>query len=500
MESSKSYSDPKDHYGCIIIGAGMSGIAMAVQLKRKLAFTDIILYEKNDDVGGTWGRTSYPGCACDVPVGLYSFSFEPKGNFDSQWGSAEAIWSYIKDVQTKYEINQVVYRTAVESAHFSRETGLWTVNVRLDSGETRTRTCNILISAAGILSTPNPPPFDTSTFAGDVVHSGAWNPEVKLEGKDVVVVGNGCSAAQLIPTIADEVGSLTQIARGRQSFLPAVPIPEGALYSFMVQWIPGFVYFMRLVLFLMLELDFQLMDVQKGKKRRESMYNLALNHMKSDAPREYWDFLLPEFEVGAKRRVIDRIGYLKSLGHSKLKLIAEQSLVSAHENIVTTDKGVEIKADVVILCTGYKAQDFLFPLKIVNEKREGVRERTCVSGFPNFFMLLGPNTATGHSSALVTSECQISMVLELISPIIAKIRQLKLESVPPTVEVTAEAEQTFFDALRAEMKRKIWEQEPVGWYVDSKTGICTTNYPWSQIHFWRKAAWINRGDFKWIGC
>lgn len=108
--------------------------------------------------------------------------------------------SDIKKVQRKYEINQVVYRTAVESAVFSRKTGLWTVVVKnLDSGETRTRTCNILISAAGILSTPNPAPFDPSKFEGEVVHSGAWDPKVDLKGKSVVVVGNGCSAAQLIP-------------------------------------------------------------------------------------------------------------------------------------------------------------------------------------------------------------------------------------------------------------------------------------------------------------
>lgn len=176
-----------------------------------------------------------------IPIAFYSFSFEPATEFATQWPGAVGICQYYERVVQKFGVrSQIVFRTVVDEARFSRETGLWTVQLRdVETGETRTKTCNILVSAVGALSVPADAPFDTSSFDGKVMHSARWDENVSLTDKDVVVLGNGCSAAQLVPAVLPEVKSLTQIARTKHAIVKPNAIVDNSFTNGLYRWVPG---------------------------------------------------------------------------------------------------------------------------------------------------------------------------------------------------------------------------------------------------------------------
>ncbi|KAK4047414.1 hypothetical protein OIV83_005461 [Microbotryomycetes sp. JL201] len=501
-----SAPDNKDHYGVIILGAGVSGLAANIQLKRKAGFTDVICYEKSDEIGGTWNHNRYPGAACDIPLSLYSFSFAPPYNVNSQWASQPQILGYLHDVQDKFKVNNIVFKTLASEARYSRESGLWTVKVKdIATGKERVRTCNILISAVGGLANPNFPPFDPTLFDGPVFHSAEWDQSVSLKDKHVVVVGNGCSAAQVVPDIQHEVASVTQVARSRQSIIRRPLAPDNTLVHWMKKWIPGFAMLLRTIIFFVMESHFKISDIRRGKRMREHVLKDTEKYIQETAPKKYWKDLQPDFDIAAKRRVFDS-GYYDALNNPKVELIQDDTVVTAKGHEVVTKNGKRIPADVIVLCTGFRVQDYLFPLKIyaddvslqdkMRESKVSTYRGTMVEGFPNYFWLMGPNTATGHSSVIFTSECQVTMMLKLVKPILNKISKVELQLPAPSIEVTHEAQQRYNEAVRNEMKKKVWEKDGgVSWYVDQKTGLCTTLYPWSQIHFWWHSLWPNKSDF-----
>ncbi|SCZ87860.1 BZ3500_MvSof-1268-A1-R1_Chr2-3g05328 [Microbotryum saponariae] len=516
-----SARDTKSHYGAIILGAGLSGLAANIQLKRKLGFTDVFCYEKSADIGGTWNHNRYPGAACDIPLSLYSFSFAAPKDVWTQWAAQPQILEYLHSVQKKFEVNNIAFHHMVLEARHSRQTGLWTIQVKdLKTGETKTRTCNILISALGGLANPNDPSFDVRDFNGDVFHSAQWNFDVSLKNKDVVMVGNGCSAAQIVPEIADEVKSLTQIARSRQSIIRRPLAPDNTLVHWAKKYIPGFAWVLRTIIFLIMERMFRVSDVKRGAKDRDYLLKDTKKYIREVAPEKYWDALEPDpspsfastadFDIAAKRRVFDS-GYYAALNNPKVDLVQDDALESVKGDTVTTKNGRKFKADVIVLCTGFKVHDYLFPVKIYNSEGVSLQDRlrdnkvsvyqgTCVADFPNLFWLMGPNTATGHSSVIFTSEAQITMMRKLIKPILSQLKPSTNGEPAPTVEVTPAAQEQYSKKIRNEMKKKVWEKDGgVSWYVNKDTGLCTALYPFSQIHFWWNASFPKRVDFKYIG-
>ncbi|GAA5973182.1 hypothetical protein JCM11641_006309 [Rhodosporidiobolus odoratus] len=505
-----SAADTKEHYTAIVMGAGLSGMATAIQLKRKfgLGLEDVLVYERSDDVGGTWSVNRYPGAACDVPFSFYSFSFAPAYDIESQWATQESILKYLHDTQEKFTLNNICFRNAVETATFSRETGLWTLVVRdVETDTVRTRTCNILLSCLGGLTVPNDAPFDTKPFDGPVFHSSDWPRDLKLEDKNVVLVGNGCTAVQILPNIT-EAKSVTQVSRSRQAIMRRVHVPDNSLIRFLLRWIPGYGYFLRCCMYWIMESHFQISHIEDGAKERTHAKESIKTYIQEAAPKEYWNKLYPNFDVSGKRRVFDS-GYYSALGKDNVELVADDEVVSAKGKEVLTKGGKTIKADVIVLANGFKVRDYFAPLKIYNDKGEdlkdllmsnGVRvyQATVINEYPNFFWIMGPNAATGHSSVLFTSEAQLSLTFHMIAPVLAELRKVKLVKPAPYVEVTQDAQERYWQGMRAEMKKRIWEENGgVSWYVDKQTGYCTALYPWSQTHFWRKCTYPTYSDFAW---
>ncbi len=229
--------------------------------------------------------------------------------------------------------------------------------------------------------------------------------------------------------------------------------------------------------------------------------------MKRCAPEKYWAALTPDFDVSAKRRIVDD-AYIPATANPKFSLLHGESIARAEGNTVIITSGREAAADVIVLCTGFKVSDMLAPVQIFNSEGESLVGRlkadgakmyrgTVASGFPNWFWIVGPNTATSHSSVIFTSECQITLALELVRPLLPKLVAAQAAGRPgPTVEVTQEAEEKYYARMRAEMRKKVWERGDVkSWYVvkgDDGKPLCTALYPWSQIDFWwytRKPIW-----------
>ncbi|BGP56832.1 hypothetical protein JCM8202_006020 [Rhodotorula sphaerocarpa] len=510
----------------VVMGAGFSGMAAAIQLKRHFGLEDVLVYEKTDDIGGTWNVNRFAGAASDIPMSLYSFSFYPAYRVKSDWTSQQQIHEYLYEVRDHYQLYNVVYRTAVQEARFSRDDGLWHLQVLdVETGLVRLRTCNILFACLGGLTVPQDPPFDPKAFRGDVFHTARWPKEYSLDGKDVVVVGNGCTAAQVVPAISDSVNSVTQVARSRQAYLPRPPIPSSPLLRFLVAYVWGVGWLIRTAIFFFAEQGFIASDITKGVKERARLSRVITSYIKKGAPKRYWSALEPDHEVSAKRRVYD-MGYIAVLNKPNVELISDDAVVRAEADKVYTKNGREVRADVVVLATGFKVRDYMFPLQVFNSEGEALQDRmnatgskvyqgTVVSAFPNFFWLMGPNTTTGHSSVVFTSECQLSLAFHMLRPVLEALAPGPKRGAPrlptspiasssgpvPYVEVTPDAEAAQYAELRKEMRNKTWETNGgVSWYTDKQSGLCTALYPWSQVHFWRKATFPDYAAFRWSHC
>ncbi|BGO94276.1 hypothetical protein NBRC10512_002724 [Rhodotorula toruloides] len=502
--------DAADHTTAIIIGAGVSGLDALIQFQRLLKLKDVVVYEKDGALGGTWAANHYPGASCDIPVAFYSFSFAPATEFNTQWPGAAGICRYYNRVVDQYGVRErIVLHTLIEEARFSRSTGLWTVKLKnVETGEERTKTCNILVSAVGALSVPADPPFDTTQFDGIVMHSAKWDSSVSLKDKDVVILGNGCSAAQIIPAVLPDVKSLTQVARSKHAIVPRNAVPDNAFTNTIVRWVPGLITIYRFAVFLLCESYFALFDTVGGAKGRRAIHKVSSDYIRRTAPAKFHDKLEYDFEFGQKRRIIDYSNMTSALHDPKFDLLFPDSIASAKGRTVITESGKEVPADVVVTATGFKVADYLFPLKVYNGDGESLVDRlkgngvmtyltSMVASFPNFWILMGPNSVTGHSSALYNTECTVDMMIKLLKPVVASIKK-GATSPAPSVEVTQKAEDEWFAEMRAEMDKKVFEKAgKMSWYVDPQTGTCTTLFPWGQLEFLRQTRDIKKERFVW---
>ncbi|KAL8279420.1 hypothetical protein RQP46_008232 [Phenoliferia psychrophenolica] len=468
-------ADQKSHYGVIVAGAGLSGIAAVVQLKRVAGFTDVMCYEREADFGGTWMSNTYPGSCCDIPVSFYSYSFAQKDWGTHTPGQAQLL-EYIHEVVEKFQLRNIVLNTSVEEASYAD--GIWTLRIKDKlTGVERTRTCNLFISAVGGLREPAVPGWAANghAFQGRVFHTARWDNSTKMsEGDQVVVVGNGCTAAQVVPNILKTGAAVTQVARSRQAHLRYPALIRWTRFPFwftLLRWVPGLRSLQRMLVYWFLESHFKLTDIKNGAAVREATRKEVVDYVTEAGNPKFRESLLPDFDIAAKRRIFDD-DYIPSTNNAKFNLIADDSVVSISGNSVFTANGVEIPN-----------VDYLFPLRVsshgvdlvrhLTENNAKMYRGTMAAGFENFFVLMGPGTTTGHSSVIFTTECQITMILKLAAPILKQLQSgAALSSPAPSVEVTLDAENEYYQRM----------------------------HPWSQTNFWWNATFPNKSHFKWIGC
>ena len=367
---------------------------------------------------------------------FYSLSFAMNPNWTALYPSAPEIHKYFTDVASKFSLQKhMKFNTEVETCTWDDDRSLWVLKLRrrevaewevmlgsdisevgrggqikmetVNAGETWTHECKVLISAVGGLVEPKKIEMAGSeNFKGDVMHSAQWDHSISIEGKDVVMIGNGCSAVQIIPEIAPKVKSLTQVSRSRHWIIPRqeAPMMEEETYnkyaSTVFSYIPGSMRTFRFLIFCLTESMWPAFkQTPTGEKVSKNWEKLSIDYIKANAPEKYWPLLIPNYRVGCKRRVFDN-KYAACLHNDNIHL-TDGTIKEVKEHSVITSSGEEYPADVIVQATGYKTDDALSPLEVYGRKGEALREHwkkqggpaaynsTAISGFPNFFILFG---------------------------------------------------------------------------------------------------------------
>ncbi|KAJ5716704.1 Flavoprotein [Penicillium malachiteum] len=489
MENSQKVIVPSySQFGCI--GTGASAIALGATLKRWYQMDDIRFFEKQGDSGGTWHVNSYPGCACDVPSALYSFSFASNAGWTKLMPSHHEIKKYHDGVADTYSLREkMIFYKQVDVCIWCEESSRWLMIIRdVRTGEIMHHECQILFAATGQLVEPRPCDIPgAASFQGDIFHTSRWNHDVSLEGKKVVVIGNGCTAAQLVPAIVDRTQSLTQIVRTKHWIVPTMNFIYPAIMQWIFRWIPFTLKLHRFQIFLGAESDFRLFPMTKAAaKLRENLRQRVEKYMRETAPAKYHDVLIPDFDIGCKRRIFD-CGYLESLHKDKLHLTDSKIIEITPGGVQTADGHID--ADVIVLATGFKTNMFVPFTDIRGRERtmdehwkrfDGPEAYNCsvLSGFPNFFMLLGPNAATGHTSAIMAIENSVNYALRVLKPV--------LDGKAVAVDLKEDAEVEYANWVQETLQGRVWNAGCASWYINEKRWNAMA-YPWTQGHYWYRS-------------
>ncbi|KAH8100398.1 FAD/NAD-P-binding domain-containing protein [Cristinia sonorae] len=454
-----------------------------ISLKKQLGFSDFSIYEKGNDLGGTWHWNTYPGCASDIGTHWYTLSSDLNPDWDRTHVPQPQLKAYWKRLAAKYDIGgHITYLTKVVAAEWDPERQIYRVELLdLRSGETRTEYAKVVISAIGVLDTPHYPEDlkgIQTTFKGEHFHSARWNWDVDLHNKRVAVIGNGCSAAQFVPVISeDPTTQVLSFCRTPSWIFPWLrPIP--GYWQKIFKYVP---FAMRLYRWIIV-IQVSYVLTSPVNKRREAVANDLIKYMKENAPEEYHERLTPRYSLGCKRFIIDS-GYYESL-HRSNNDITYDGIDQITENGILTKTGQHHEFDVIIQATGFIADEY--PITI--RGNEGTIQQyyrikngpeaykgTTFPGFPNFFMVFGPNTATGHGSVIFTEEVQINYIMQMLDPII--------KGSVSSFEVTHEASDAWNAHTHKKLSTSVWSVCQ-SWYRTGRTGKNANIWPGSLTNQW----------------
>jgi cation diffusion facilitator CzcD-associated flavoprotein CzcO len=484
----------------------------------------------------------------DVPAVFYSFSFAQNPNWTSFHPPGKEIVRYYHEVCEKYAItDKFELNTDIEACRWLEDEQLWEVTLkRMVSGmgdlsskerikiaqekgehavysETEVVKAKVVLSCVGGLVEPRGWPDDIKgieKFKGKMFHSARWDETVDFTDKNVVVVGTGCSSAQLVPRLPNapyNAKSVTQLMRSPPWVVPAVVPPGGDEWweqngPKLMKNVPGLKELLRFLIFVGAEVGFLRLfpNTPYAQKQRKLYEEKMLKHMRKQVPEKYWEIMTPDYGVGCKRRIFDK-RWFKSLNDPKIELTT-QPLNRVTETSVVIGPGAtypadakkedhpekEVPADIIVLANGFDTTRWLHPLKVVGkggkdlvqvmESRGGAQAYlgTAMDGFPNFMMIFGPNTATGHSSVVMASENMVNYSLNFI--------RLLLNDEARTIDVKHDAEVRYTTEMQTALKNTVWQSGCLSWYFTAD-GWNSTVYPYTQVDFWRRCAFPRWGDW-----
>jgi len=458
----------------IVIGAGFSGIGLGIRLKQA-GIEDFLILEAESGVGGTWWVNRYPGCACDVQSHLYSLSFVPKTDWSRQFARRDEIQRYLAGCVDHFDLHSKIrLNTRVTQARWDASRSLWEVT---DSAGQIYRS-KVLVSAIGGLSRPNWPNIPgLKSFPGQVIHSQAWPEALNVAGRHVAVIGTGASAIQFVPHLQRKAARLDVYQRSAQWILPKPDRPIPRWRQTLYRRFPPARWLSRLGLFLLLESRLpaftrfpRLTVFHRAQARRHLKRQLSDPALQAR--------LTPDYAMGCKRVLMSN-DYYPALAASNVELIAGGvERISGDEIVDAGGRGR--RADLIILGTGFRASSPVAEGMILGRDgrdlarcwSEGPRayKGTSIHGFPNFFTLLGPNTALGHNSVLLMIEGQIRYMISAVRWMNhAKVR---------SIEVRTEAEQHWDSRLQRRFGKTVWSNGGCSsWYQHPDSGRVPTLWP-----------------------
>jgi cation diffusion facilitator CzcD-associated flavoprotein CzcO len=474
-----------------IIGAGLSGMCMAIKLKEA-GFHNFKLYEKADNVGGTWRDNSYPGVACDVPSHLYSYSFEPKLDWSKVYSPGAEIQGYCEHVARKYGLlDHVVF--GAELVKSTYKSGSWD----LEFANGNQVQAQHLVSCIGGLHVPSFPEIEgRDGFEGASFHSAKWDHSVNLKGKRVAVVGSAASALQLIPEIVDDVKSLDIYQRTPNWVMPRPVESYSAAAIARFKRFPILAKLHRLMIYLTFEGRFPLFRGSRFFGERAK--NMALKHLeKQVSDPELRAKLTPDFPVGCKR-ILASDSFYPALQQDHVDVITE-GIASIDNTGIIAENGKRRDVDVIIYATGFKPFTMLDGQEITGIAgrtmkeylKDGIRaHRTVmVPGFPNYYMLMGPNSGLGHNSIILIIEAQVKYILQCL-------RETQKRGAI-AIDAKEDVSEAFNADIQEQLKDTVWHGQCKSWYQDEKGRIFTL-WPRGTVHFRRALARLKPAEFNFL--
>ncbi|GLY80149.1 flavin-containing monooxygenase [Actinoallomurus iriomotensis] len=469
----------------VIVGAGFGGIGMAIRLRRA-GVRDVTVLEKAGDLGGTWRDNVYPGASCDIPSHLYSFSFERGRDWSRRFPPQEEILDYLRACAAKYGI-EPRFGSEVEEAAFDEEHGLW--RIRTTAGDELT--ARALVAACGQLNRPAYPD-QPNAFAGPAFHSSRWNHDCDLTGKRVAVVGTGASAIQFVPHVAERAARVHVFQRTPPYVIEKADRPYAPWERRLLRWAPVLRTLSRANLYTRLEargLGFvtapRLMRLVERAFRRRLAEQVPDPSLRAA--------LTPAYVMGCKRILLSD-DYYAALNRPNVELVTTPIDRFSEQGVITAD-GREYPVDAVIYGTGFRTQAFVAPMTVrglggrtLDEAWRGGAEAylgIAVSGFPNLFLLYGPNTNLGHNSIIYMLESQFNYIVGCVRAL-TRARY---------IDVRADVQNAFNQALQRRFRHTVWTSGCRSWYMTAE-GKMVNNWPGHTFAYRRATRRPDPRDFR----
>jgi len=489
------------YFETIIIGTGFSGLLAAIRLKKN-NLNDFVLLERGSDIGGTWRDNSYPGAEVDVPTGLYSFSFLPY-KFKKKYSPQSELLEYTNYVIDKFDLRKSAKTNqTVTKLTYEESTCLWHVEVA--SGEMYT--ARFVIDTSGVLANPHIPSIKgADSFQGAKFHTGQWDHNVPYEGKRVAVIGSGCSAAQVVPAIATQVGNLTLFMGRAQWVIPRSDRNYSSVERFITS-LPGVRHVNRFMIFAYHEVRFiafrrypftsTISKVLKGLYARNLKRNLE-KYIDDDKLRQH---MMPDYELGC-RRVIPTNTYLPALSRKNVDVDISGIECITPTGIRTKD-GKDIPLDIIVYATGFYAYSNMkkaLSFQVYGKDGRNLNSEweneivsykgITVSGYPNYFKVNGPNTGTGHSSQMSYMETMVNYTVKAICAI-------KQDKSIKAIDVRISLQSEYVAKVKKNLKLTVWQTGAcTAFYRKDMTGDVTSLSPESVVHFIFSRKWFRLKDY-----
>jgi cation diffusion facilitator CzcD-associated flavoprotein CzcO len=464
-----------------VVGGGFGGVGAVVMLRRA-GYSEVTAFERGERIGGVWHHNTYPGAACDVPSHLYEFSFAPNPRWSRRYAPQQEIQAYLEDVARAHGAHERIRTgTEVRSARWDEARGKWLLATSAGPHE-----ADVLITACGQLSVPKAPALPgLDEFAGPAFHTARWRHDLELAGRRVAVIGTGCSAIQVVPAIQPIVAGVDVYQRSPGWTFPKMDFAYSERTQRLFERFPLLQRLDRAAIFAFMELGAAAMTSQRwllGPFR--TIARRQITSAISD-PR-LREKVTPRDELGCKRLMLTDEWY-PTLTRPNVELVTEPiDQVTRHG--IRTRGGVERPTDVIVLATGFQTHGFVAPMEITGARGETLAQRWAevpraylgmsVPGFPNMFLLYGPNTNGGTGSVIYTIEAGMRHVL-------GALRELE-RAQARRIEIRPEVADRFDRDLRAALSATVWHTGCTSWYLDER-GNDPNQWPWLWSSYRRRA-------------